>query len=401
MSNERNDEHDDVHSETDEFEREYNEIKSQKERFDISLENKINTIPDYQENVRVRRGKSSTFAKIMGAFIIIGISILLAILIISSAQEIFGINRQDKVTLVDIPENSGVSGIAEILEDRKIIRSAFLFKAYYKLFGEGTSLNYGLYELNSNMSYDVIFENMAEYAAAKDEVTVTFPEGMTIYEVANKLESSKVCDATEFIEVLNSKAFGVELEKSLTINPLKFHKFEGFIFPDTYNFYIDDTPINVAKKMLREFDKKITPEMRAKMQEMGYTLEQTITIASIVQKEAGKTEEMRRVSSVYHNRLNNKDIYPNLQACPTRDYANQLKTQMKIIDQSIIDAYNTYEDAGLPPGPICNPGVDAIKATLDPETTDYFFFCTSAAGDFYYGKTLKDHEKNIRKAGLG
>lgn len=383
----------------DEFEQVYARTKSER-KFSLNIDEVTDSIPNYTGEVSVNRRKTSAFAKIMFAITIVGLSVLLSILIIFSAMEIMAIKEVDRPIMLDIPENVGVVGIADILEEKGVIDSAFIFKAYYKLFGGGIPLNFGTYELNSNMSYDMIIGSMQKYSAAQNEVSVTFPEGITIYEMAKKLEKSEVCTAKEFIDVLNSKTFGCEFESSLTKNPLKFHKMEGFVFPDTYRFYENDTPFNVAKKMVNEFDKKITQEMRDKMKSMGYTLEQTITIASIVQKEAGKTSEMRKVASVYHNRLNNKDTYPNLQACPTRDYANELKSQMNIIDQKIIDAYNTYEDAGLPPGPICNPGIDAIEATLNPEETEYFYFCSGSDGKFYYGKTLQEHERNIRKAGL-
>lgn len=391
----------DEHEEQDEFEKEYQEIKKQKEAsFNLNIESKISSMPDYLDETKTASGKVSVFARVMFAVAIVGISVFLSLIIIFSTSEILAINKPDRPIVIDVPENIGVKGIADLLEERKVIDNSFVFKVYFKLFAKDVSLNYGTFDLNSNMPYDAIINSMARYSSAKNEVTVTFPEGLTIYEMAKKLETSGVCKAKDFMDVLNEKTFGYDFETSLSKNPLKFHKLEGFVFPDTYNFYKDDVPYNVAKKLIKQFDTVVNDEIRQKMKNMGYTLEQTLTIASIVQKEAGKTEEMRKVASVYHNRLNNKDTYPNLQACPTRDYANELKKQMDVIDQTIIDAYNTYEDVGLPPGPICNPGIDAIMATLDPEQTDYFYFCTGSDGQFYYGKTLAEHEKNIRKAGL-
>lgn len=385
----------------DEFEKEYQEIKNKKEAtFNLNIESKLSTMPDYQEDTKISNNKVSVFAKVMFAVAIVGISVFLSLILIFSASEILAINKPNRPIVIDVPENIGVKGIADLLEERKVIDNSFVFKVYFKLFAKNVSLNYGTFDLNSNMPYDAIINSMAEYSSAQNEVTVTFPEGLTIYEIAKKLEQNEVCKATEFIEAINNKSFGYDFETALLKNPLKFHKLEGFVFPDTYNFYKKDVAYNVAKKFIKQFDTMVNEEIRQKIKTMGYTLEQTLTIASIVQKEAGKTEEMRKVASVYHNRLNNKDIYPNLQACPTRDYANELKKQMDVIDQTIIDAYNTYEDVGLPPGPICNPGIDAIMATLDPEQTDYFYFCTGSDGTFYYGKTLAEHEKNIRKAGL-
>lgn len=380
---------------------EMEETIQKKRSFSLKLDDKLLDIPDYtEETVKPKRG-SNMFVKIMGALIIIGISVFLSITIIFTAQDIYGMGKRDEAIVVQIPENAGVSGIADILERRGVINSAFIFKVYYKLTNQTGSMNYGQYTLNSNMSYQTIIENLGKYSATKEEVQVTIPEGLTIYQIAKKLQEKEVCKASEFINTLNTSDFGFEFEKEFPKNELRFHKFEGYVFPETYRFYKNDNPYNVAKKMLQEFDKRVTAEMRAKMKEMGYTLDQAITIASIVQKEAGKTDEMKKVASVYFNRLSNDGVYPNLQACPTRDYANELKVQMTEINQEIIDAYNTYEAQGLPPGPICNPGIDAIEATLNPEKTDYFYFCTNLqTGQFYYAKTLKEHERNVYKAGL-
>lgn len=376
--------------------------KRHKKNFEVNINGKIKDIPDYQVNVNVKKKrKLSVFAKIMFAFMILGISIMLSVSIIFFAQDIYGINKDDMSIVVDIKENSGVSDIAELLQEQGVIKSAFGFKAYYKLSKFDGGLNYGTFSLNSNMSYEMIIEELAKYSKSKDEVKVTIPEGLTIYQIANLLQKNEVCKASEFINVLNTQNFGYEFEDLISKNDKRFHRLEGYVFPETYFFYKNDNPINVANKFLKEFDKRVDQELLDKMKEMGYTLEETLTIASIVQKEAGKTEQMKMVASVYFNRLNNKDVYPNLQACPTRDYANELKKQMDVIDQSIIDAYNTYEDAGLPPGAICNPGLDAINATLNPEESEYFYFCTNLkTGEFYYAKTLKEHERNIVKAGL-
>lgn len=369
--------------------------------FKLNAEDLISSIPDYDEvTVKIKK-KRNVFARIMFAIIIISVSIGLSLIILFALQDVLGVRKADMPITVDISENTGVSKIADMLEDKGIINSAFVFKAYFKLSKIEGNLNYGTYELNSNMSYEMIINELKKYSRSKDEVKVTFPEGTTIYEMANILQKNDVCKASEFIDAFKVKEFGFGFEKDISSNPLKFHKYEGYVFPETYNFYKRDNPMSVAKKMLSEFEKRVTPEMKEQMNKMGYNLEETLTIASIVQKEAGKTDEMKKVASVYFNRLKNKDVYPNLQACPTRDYANQLKKQMAVINQDVIDAYNTYEDAGLPPGPICNPGEDAIKATLNPETTEYFYFCTNLkTGQFYYAKTLKEHERNVRKAGL-
>ncbi len=286
-----------------------------------------------------------------------------------------------------------------------MIRSADIFKAYFKFLKPESNFQYGSYSLNSSMSYGVIVTELSRYSSTREEVRVSFPEGFTLYQMAQRLEENGVCSAKDFIDAINTSDFGYEFEQEFTRNRLRFHRMEGYAFPDTYFFFKDDNPVNVAKKLVQNFDSRVNEDLRARMKELGYTMEETIIIASIVQQESGKPEEMSRIASVYANRLKNPGAYPNLQADPTRNYAEELALQMNVVNQEILDAYNTYEGAGLPPGPICNPGLDAIKATLYPEETEYFYFCTNLDSSletrqYYYATTLEEHEQNLRAAGL-
>lgn len=369
--------------------------------FKIDIQDKIKDIPEYSYVATKNKKNTNPFLKIMIGLIIVGIAVLISLVILFGVRDMFGINNSTQEIKIDISQNANATTIAKTLQDNGIIDSAFFFRSYIKLKDIPTSFHYGTYTLTPDMSYDTIIAELNKYSKSNEEVKVTFPEGKTIYEMSKILEQNGVCSADDFITALDSDVYEYDFIDEIEDDELIFHKLEGYLFPDTYFFYKNDNPVNVVNKMLSNFNKKITPEMKKQMDELGFTLSQTMNIASIVQKEAGKTSEMKKVASVYFNRLTNKGVYPNLQACPTRDYANQLKLQMDIIDRTIIDAYNTYEQAGLPPGAICNPGIDAINATLNPDNTDYYFFCTNLkTGEFYYGKTLKEHEKNIFKAGL-
>ncbi|MEG1028277.1 MAG: endolytic transglycosylase MltG, partial [Oscillospiraceae bacterium] len=259
------------------------------EKKDFVLKMNTDEIPDYnakKARKNKRRSKVSALTTSIFAIAIVGVSIVLSIIIINSGIEVLAIKKENRSIVVDIPENSDVPKISKILEERGVISSANLFNFYYKLVGNNIGLNFGSYELNRNMSYDTIIDNLARYSAAKDEITVTFPEGFTIYEIALRLEENNVCSADEFIKVVNEKDFGYDFEKSISNNSLKFHKTEGFLFPDTYNFYEKDNAYNVAKKLFKNFNNKITDELKQQMKDMNYTLEQTIIIASIIEKEA-------------------------------------------------------------------------------------------------------------------
>lgn len=374
--------------------------------FKLDLGKRLADIPEYTltedaGKLRKKRRKS-TFARVMMGIIIVGVSALLSMTIIFGAQDIFGFAKADRVVTVDVPQNAGLTEIAEILEEKGVVNSGLLFRAYYKFSKPSGEFHVGTYALNSNMSYSMILTELFKYGASREEVSVTFPEGFTLYQMAKRLEEKGVCRADEFITAANTMDFGFAFEKELTDDPLKYHKLEGFLFPDTYFFFKDDNPANVIKKMLANYEKKMKPEYLARMQELGLSQEETIRLASIVQREAGKTKEMEKVSSVYHNRLAKAGTYPLLQADPTRGYARELREQMGTnTNQTILDAYDTYKSSGLPPGAICNPGEDAIKATLYPAETGYYFFCSNlTTGKFYYAVTYDEHQANLRKAGL-
>lgn len=374
--------------------------------FQLDLGKKLEEIPEYTLHedagkIRKKRRKSA-FARVMIGIIIVGISVLLSMTIIFGAQDAFGFGKADLSIAVKVPQNATVTDVAELLEEKGVINSSFLFRVYYKLNNPEGSFHYGTYTLNSNMSYSDIISELFKYGTSRNEISVTFPEGFTLYEMAKRLEEKGVCGAQAFIEAAdNTEDFGYAFEKDLKDDPLKYHRLEGFLFPDTYYFYENDIPENVIKKMLDNYEKKIEG-YRTRMKELGMTEEDTIRLASIVQQEAGKTTEMAKVSSVYHNRLENPGAYPLLQADPTRVYARELKEQMGTeVNQQILDAYDTYKSGGLPPGAICNPGEDAIKAALYPEDTDYYFFCSNLnTHQFYYAQTYEEHQANLRKAGL-
>jgi UPF0755 protein len=202
--------------------------------------------------------------------------------------------------------------------------------------------------------------------------------------------------------MFNTSAFGFDFENNVKPSALKFYKMEGYCFPDTYRLYSDEDIKSIVKKIYRNFNDKFTPDIAQRMNDLGLSQDELITFASMVQSEAGKAGDMKRVASVFWNRLNNQDEYPLLQSDPTSNYVeNVIMVNTDIESEQMFDAYNTYVGAGLPPGPICNPGLHAIDAVLYPADTDYYFFCSNLeTGEFYYAETLSEHEENLVTAGL-
>ena len=229
-------------------------------------------------------------------------------------------------------------------------------------------------------------------------VRVTFPEGWTIIEIAQRLEENGVCSAEEFIALTTDEEYlstldykfltGIETDKIA-------YYLEGFIFPDTYDFYKGESPEKALSRFLKNTDKRITEEHIKRAEELGYTMTEIIALASIIQEEASNPKEMPYVSSVLHNRLNNPS-YGKLQCDVTIHYVNDRITDSPYLegDTSVYaPLYNTYKCNGLPAGPICNPGLAAIEAALYPAETDYYFFFTDADWNYYYNNDYNTHQK--------
>lgn len=342
------------------------------------------------------------FALIM-VTLVISVAVLGAVAAITITKEILGMGRSDTQFSVEIPQNSGTEAIADILQREGIIENPTLFRIVSKLKGADGTYIAGSHKLNPNMTYSDIIEALQEEAINPREfVNITFPEGIRLIDAASKLEENGVCSADEFIRVFNSTTFGFDFEKQVKASSKKFYKMEGYFFPDTYQFYLEEDPKNVAKKVCKNFEYKVTPDMYGRMEDLGLSLDETITLASIVQSEASDPYDMKIVASVFHNRLNNPDKFPLLQSDPTSNYAEEVIAEnLEIYSQAMCDSYDTYVGGGLPPGAICNPGLDAINAVLYPRETNYYYFCSDlSTGEFFFAETLDEHEANLVKANL-
>lgn len=241
-------------------------------------------------------------------------------------------------------------------------------------------------------------------------VTVTFPEGYTVIQIAQRLEQSKVCSAQAFLEACKNPVAGIDIDNADD----RVFLLEGYIFPDTYEFYLETDAQSVVDKFIENYNSKITDEMKQRAQTLGYTMDQMLTLASIIQKECdADIDECANVSSVFHNRLKDPASFPKLESDVTTFYITQnLKDTLSYQDgvalenqndevKKYMELYSTYYCSGLPAGPICNPGLKAINAALHPNDTDYVFFLTDESGEhFYYAATIEEHNANGVKAGL-
>ena len=246
-----------------------------------------------------------------------------------------------------------------------------------------------------------------EAATTEDPVVrVTFPEGLTSVEIAQKLEESGVCPAADFMEEV--KNFDAVKDSYACLASVKnadqrAFALEGYVFPDTYDFYRGESAASALKRFLSNANRKLTDERAARAKELGYTMDEIVTLASIIQEEAGDPNEMPKVAAVMHNRLNSP-AYGKLQCDVTINYVNDRITDSPYLsgDTSVFAArYNTYKVEGLPVGAICCPGIDAIDAALYPADTNDFFFVTDKDMNYYYAETYEQHLENCKICGIG
>lgn len=228
---------------------------------------------------------------------------------------------------------------------------------------------------------------------------LTIPEGYTLARIGMTLEEMGVCMAAEFLAAAQTGDYSAyPLVAQQTADENRCFKLEGYLFPETYEFYTGATADDVIRTMLDHMESRITEDLRAEIAQSGYTFDQILTLASIIEKEAFGAEQMPMISSVLHNRL---AAGMQLQCDVTIKY---VEGAIKPFIDGDIDRYNsyynTYKCPALPAGAICNPSYDAILAALRPETSDYYYFLTDADGNYYYAATLEEHNANRATTGV-
>lgn len=349
-----------------------------------------------------RRRNYSAYMGIVLAVLVICVSLLLSMFIIVVSRDVLGIESNSNEFTVYIPSGSTTKDIAVKLHDEGVIQYESVFVGLAKVMDADGNMYPGDITVSYNMSYSDIIEKLTQPREAKATVTVTFPEGITLLSAGKLLEDNGVCSADEFIYSFNSTVFGFDFEKSVSSSSLKLYKYEGYLFPDTYEFYVGDTVYNVVKKIKTKTSEILNSERINLAAEKGFTIDQVVTLASIVQREAGNTEQMKPIASVFINRLNNSQTFPRLQSDTTYSYIDDvIKKVLTVEYQEMYDAYDTYTCIGLPIGAICNPGEAAIDAVLNPDETDYYFFCSNIeTKETFFARTVDEHEENKKRAGL-
>ncbi len=291
--------------------------------------------------------------------------------------------------VITIPEGAGTKQIANILEKDGMVHSKLFYRAMSKIFRVDGKYNFGKFKLDKGAGYKQIFEVLTQSGEVGNAIRVTIPEGYEIYKIADTLEEKGLIDKNKFYYLIDYGSFDYEFVNTI---PQRENRLEGYLFPDTYSFVPGDE-YGIINEMLKQFN-KVYEKYKWRAEEMGMTMDQVVTLASIIEREALGEEDRKLVSSVFHNRLKSTD-YPYLQSCATVQYVlRERKAVLSLEDTRIDSPYNTYINKGLPVGPIASPGEAAIEAALYPAESDYLFFVLGSDNKHHFSKTFDEHRQN-------
>jgi len=315
----------------------------------------------------------------------IAISVLSGMLIYYAIVLLWPQGNIDELAEIHISKGSTLIDVSVELYDKKVINNKSSFILAVRMLGYEKDIPAGKFNIvNTSTNYSLI-NNLINSVNVSKKVTIL--EGWSINEIAEKLHTSIKIDKKSFIKASQNE----NLLKKWDVNS---NSFEGYLFPNTYQFTEDETAIEIINKMVSEYKKNITKKMRDRMSKMDLTENEVLTLASIIEGEAIYDSERPRISGVYHNRLN-KGM--RLQADPTIQYIiNDSPRRLLNKDLKIKSPYNTYLNHGLPPGPINNPGIESIKAALYPEEIDFLYFVAKGDGYHTFSKTEKEHNRAKR-----
>jgi len=305
-----------------------------------------------------------------------------------------------KAVAVEIPMGATALDVGVQLAEKGLIQNPTLFKWYLAYQGQSSMLKAGKYYLTQGMTIDEVSRILVNGDAKFGTIQFTVPEGMTIDQIGDMLSEEKLVTKEAFLQEVATGQFEQAFLKDIPKKEGIKHRLEGYLSPDTYEIFKDANAHQIIETMLKQTDSVFTPEWREQMKKRGLTMHETLTLASLVEREARVAKERPTIAGVIHNRLK---LNPpmKLQIDATIQYAlGENKDVLLFKDLEIESPYNTYKYEGMPPGPIATPGRDAIKAVLFPEQHEYLFYVTKndGSGEHHFAKTFDEHNKNIAKS---
>ncbi len=369
---------------------------------------------------RIKAGQNKKVFRIAWILMVIILSVVVSQFLVSGCNDFLAIKRTDEtVATIRVEAGDTPAKIGAKLADKGVISSKTFFQLFANITGKADGVEPGVYHIPCNKDYLGILNHLQFTGNRQTTITLQITEGTNVQDLADILYDAGVTyDKEEFLRLCNSDEFDEDYYfiDAIEDNPDRVYKLEGYLFPDTYEFYVDEAPDLTIRRFLNNFEARFfedeyqvdgyetTMTINGLIHDEGkYTIDEYVNIASIVLGESANDEDMYNVSSVIHNRLDygaNYDIHTlGMDSTAFYPYKN-IDAVPEDIRDTFESAYDTYDKEGLPPSAICSPSAEALIATLVPNDTDYLYFCHSAEGEAYYAVTFGEHLTNLSKAGL-
>lgn len=342
------------------------------------------------------------------SFIIIA-SVSLALLAISLVNDMYAFVKDSEEVEITIPEFATVADVSEMLGEEGVIKYPWLFRLYAKLkhidqyiieYPEKYAFVVGSHTVNGMMNYDELLIALRP-GTTRSTIRLTIPEGYNVEDIITLFTSNGIGTREGFISAINDEEYDYEFLPADDEEGGRHYRLEGYLYPDTYDFYTDNSERYYINKLLARFDEVYNSKLRAYTERMGMTIDEVVTIASIIEKEAYYASDFDKVSAVIHNRLAKPADFPYLECDATSVYAwlalyGEKPEDIGAEQLNLDSPYNTYVSRGLPPGAICNPSYQAITCALSPDAeSSNYFFVTDTDRFMLYAETRAGHERNV------
>ncbi len=342
----------------------------------------------------MRKKKRSAFSRSMTYILAVcGVSILLALIGWGVANDVLALNKEELSATITVDNDRDFDNVVKQLKDTGIIKFKGVFRIFSAMAGGEEKIRPGTYTLTTDMDYRAILNNLGSRSTSRNTVEVTITEGITVRQIFQLLEEKGVSTVSELEDMAANHNYNFSFLQEIPLGSAT--RLEGYLFPDTYEFYTGDDPKLVINKMLVNFDAKVTDDLRQEILNKGYTIQDMIIIASMIEKEA-TADDRTTVSSVIFNRVNNPHAGTQgyLQVDATIQYVLPEGQTVTRADYETVDSpYNTYLNKGLPPGPIANPGLGSIMAAINPERTSYFYYALGDDGVHHFFSNYSEFQR--------
>ena len=317
------------------------------------------------------------------------------------ANDLCSLNKAPVEVTIEVTSEDNLDSIAQKLKNAGLVEYKWFFKFFGKIDKAEEKIGIGSYQLNSNMDYIALITAMRNSSGnlKAETVRVTIPEGYTVQQIIKLLASKGVNTEEALTEAAKSTKFSYDF---IDNDSTDISRLEGYLFPDTYDFYLNEKPSSALNRLLQNFDKKMTAERMEEVEASKYSLKQIMIIASLIEKETDGTDQ-ENIASVIYNRLDGPGdkggTYGMLQVDASLLYAlPDHEGAITNADKQTDSKYNLYKYAGLPPTPIANPGIAAIDAALDPAQTDYYYYALGKDGRHHFSTTLAEHNNFLNSS---